>query len=90
VIALSVQYYATGWMTGRPIPCRGNEEVFSLSLCPDWLWGTPSLLSSGYQSENGLEHKADHQPLSSAKVKNVWSYTSTLQYMFMAWFLIKQ
>jgi hypothetical protein len=30
--------------------------------------------------------EADHSPTSSStKVKNVWSYTSTLQYVFMAW-----
>jgi hypothetical protein len=31
----------------------------------------------------------DHSPLSSAKVKNAWSYTSTPQYVFMAWCLVK-
>jgi hypothetical protein len=34
--------------------------------------------------------EADHLPPSSAKVKNVWGYTSTPQYVFMAWCLIKQ
>jgi len=24
-------------------------EFFSLQQCPEWLWGPPSLLSSGYQ-----------------------------------------
>jgi hypothetical protein len=33
--------------------------------------------------------EADHSPLSSAEVKNVWSYTSTPQYVFMAWCLVK-
>jgi hypothetical protein len=32
---------------------------------------------------------ADHSPPSSAAVKNVWSYTSTPQYVFMAWCLVK-
>jgi hypothetical protein len=36
-----------------------------------------------------LGHEADHSPPSSAKVKNVWSYTSTPQYVFMAWCLVK-
>jgi hypothetical protein len=27
-------------------------------------------------------------PLISAEVKNTWIYTSTLPYVFMAWFLI--
>jgi hypothetical protein len=35
----------------------------------------------------GLE--ADHSASSSAEVKNVWSYTSTLPYILMVWFLIK-
>jgi len=34
--------------------------------------------------------EADHSPQSSAKVKNVWSYTSTPLYVFMAWYVIKQ
>jgi len=29
---------------------------------------------------------SNHSP---AKVKNVWSYTSTLQYIFIAWYLLK-
>jgi hypothetical protein len=29
--------------------------------------------------------KADHSPSSSVEVKNAWRYTSTLQYVFMAW-----
>jgi hypothetical protein len=36
-----------------------------------------------------LGHKADHLPPSSAKVKNVWSYTSTHPCVFMAWDLVK-
>jgi hypothetical protein len=34
--------------------------------------------------------EADNSPPSSAEVKNVWSYTSTPQYAFMAWCLVKQ
>jgi hypothetical protein len=33
--------------------------------------------------------EADHSPLSSAEVKNEWSYTSTPQYVFMEWCLVK-
>jgi hypothetical protein len=29
--------------------------------------------------------EADHSPPSSAEVKNAWGYTSTPQYVFMAW-----
>jgi hypothetical protein len=35
-------------------------------------------------------HEVDHSPPSSAKVKNAWSYTSTPQYVFMAWCLVKR
>jgi hypothetical protein len=34
------------------------------------------------------ECEADHLPLTSAKVKKIWIYTSTPQYAFMAWCLI--
>jgi hypothetical protein len=33
--------------------------------------------------------EADHSPPSSSDVKNAWSYTSTPQYCFMAWCLVK-
>jgi hypothetical protein len=33
--------------------------------------------------------EADHSLLSSAESMNAWSYTSTLQYAFMAWCLVK-
>jgi hypothetical protein len=35
------------------------------------------------------EREADHSSPSSAEVKNAWSYTSTLSYIFMAWCLVK-
>jgi hypothetical protein len=34
-------------------------------------------------------HEADHPPPSSTVVKNMWSYTSTPLYAFMAWCLVK-
>jgi hypothetical protein len=33
--------------------------------------------------------EANHSPVSSVKVKNGWSCTSTPQYVFMAWYLVK-
>jgi hypothetical protein len=33
--------------------------------------------------------EADHSPPSSAEVKNTWSYTSTPQYVLVAWCLVK-
>jgi len=36
-----------------------------------------------------LGHDGDHLLPSSAEFENVWSYTSTLPYVFMAWSLVK-
>jgi hypothetical protein len=36
------------------------------------------------------ERKAGHLALSSAEVKNAWSYASTPLYIFMTWCLINQ
>jgi len=33
--------------------------------------------------------EADRSSPSGAEVKNAWKYTSTPQYVFMAWFLVK-
>jgi hypothetical protein len=38
---------------------------------------------------NGPGCETDHSPPPLAKAKDVWSYTSTLPYNFMAWCLIK-
>jgi hypothetical protein len=37
-----------------------------------------------------LGHETDHSPPSNAEVKNAWSYTSTPQYVFLAWCLVTQ
>jgi hypothetical protein len=34
--------------------------------------------------------ETDNSPLSGAKIKNTWSYTSVCQYVFMAWGLFKK
>jgi hypothetical protein len=58
-------------------------------------WGSLGLLSSGYRGKGislGVKRPgrdADNSPLSSAEVKNVWSYTSTPLYVFMAWYWVK-
>jgi hypothetical protein len=52
-----------------------------------------SLLYNGYQGVSlnvkQLGHEADHSLPSIAEVKNVWSYTSSPQYAFMAWCSVK-
>jgi hypothetical protein len=46
----------------------------------------PGALSLGLKRPG---READHSPPSSAEVKNAWSYTSTPQYVFVAWCLVK-
>jgi hypothetical protein len=46
----------------------------------------PGALSLGVKL---TRREADHSPPSSVEVKNAWSYTSTPQYVFMAWCLVK-
>jgi hypothetical protein len=48
-----------------------------------WVQGVPSL------GVKRPEREADYSPPSSAEVKNAWSYTFTLQYVFMLWCLVK-
>jgi hypothetical protein len=46
----------------------------------------PGVLSLGVKRPG---HEIDHSPPSSAEVKNARNYTSTPQYVFMAWCLVK-
>jgi len=60
----------------------GAESFYSVTPRPDRLWGPPSPLSNGYcglfsQGVKRLWCEAYHCLLSSAEVKNAWSYTST-------------
>jgi len=46
--------FSTGWMIEDLSPGTG-WEFFSSPLCPDQLWGSPNLLSDGYQGPFCLE-----------------------------------
>jgi hypothetical protein len=52
---------------------------------PSIQW-VPGALSLGVRRPG---READHSSPSSAGVKNAWNYTSTSQYVFMAWCLVK-
>ena len=56
---------------------EGNK-FFSSPKTPDQLWGIPSLPGVEH-----LVHEANDTPPGSAKVKNVWNYTTNLQYAIM-------
>jgi hypothetical protein len=50
----------------------------------------PTGTGGSYPEVKRPGHEADHAPPSSAEVKNAWSYTSTLLYVFKVWYLAKQ
>jgi hypothetical protein len=76
------------------ISSRGSEgNFFSSPPRSDRLWSPASLLSKGYWGPfprlKRPGREADHSLPSSVEVKNAWSYTSTPQYVFMEWYLVK-
>jgi hypothetical protein len=77
-----VQRWARGWMIGGSSPGTG-WECFSFSIASRPALGPTQPLTQWVRGAVSLRIKrpwrnADHSPPSSAKVKNAWSYTSTL------------
>jgi hypothetical protein len=65
-------------------------EFFSTPPRPDRRWGPPSLLSNEYQGlfpsgQSGRGAKLTTHLHPVPRSKNVWRYTSTPQYAFIAW-----
>jgi hypothetical protein len=50
---------------------------------------TQSLIQLVTGALKWLGHAGGHLSLSSARIKNTWSYTSTPSYVFMEWYCIK-
>jgi hypothetical protein len=63
------------WTNGAPH--HSSFKFQTVALC---LLCAMSLVQLGV---NRPGSEAEHSPLSSAEVKNAWSYTSTPQYVFM-------
>jgi len=55
------------------------KRFFTFAENPHWLWGLTALFTGHW----GLRYAAT--PTFSAKVKNVWGYTSTSSHAFIAW-----
>jgi hypothetical protein len=85
--------WATDWMIGSLILSEG-AGIFLFATASRPALGpiqppiqlAPGTLSLGV---NRPRREADHSPPSGAEVRNTWSYTSTPQYAFMAWCLVK-
>jgi hypothetical protein len=70
----------TDWTTGVRSPAEAKD--FSSSLCPNQLWGPPSLLSNGYRgSFHGSKARpgrdADHSPHLVSRSRRSKNYTSS-------------
>jgi hypothetical protein len=77
------------------MPIRCNDAVFSLHQCVHTSSGAhpafyPVGTKGSYLGVKWLGCEADHSSLSNVEVNNVWSHTSTPQYIFMTWCFIKQ
>jgi len=82
-----------GWMNGVQFLAGGRDFfLFTTKSRPalqpkqppvQWILGVLTLVIK----QPG--HEADYSPQFSAEIKNVWSYTSTIPYVFMAWCLVK-
>jgi hypothetical protein len=88
------------WWRGYGLDDRGStpgRDRDSLSSPPhlDRLWRPthlPILWVRGgglFSGVGWLGREAEHSAPSGAEVKNAWSYTSTPQYVFMVWCLVK-
>jgi hypothetical protein len=73
------------------IPGRGRRLFPTRSRPASVFTQSPIQRAQGaiYQEVMRLGREADRTSLSSVKVRNVWSYTSTPLTVFMVWFLFK-
>jgi len=73
---------------------RQMKEFLSSPPRLERCWGPPSLLSNAYwgllprEWSDWVMKLTTHLHLGT-EAKNMWSYTSTPQYVSMAWFLLK-
>jgi hypothetical protein len=91
-VVIALGYGLDDWSSTVRFPVGLGIFLFTtvsrtaLGLTQPPIQWVPGALSLGVK-RLGLE--ADHSPPSSVEVKNAWSYTSTPQYVFMAWCLVK-
>jgi hypothetical protein len=84
--SVNIETRLQGWRTGL-IPSGGSDGIFSHCHCIQTpiQWVLEALTAGVKQ----LGHDAACSSLSNAEVRNVWSYTKSLLYVFMAWYFVK-
>jgi hypothetical protein len=75
VVGIATGYWLDDGGIGVRVPV--GSRIFSSPNRPDRLWGSPLRV-------NWPGRETDDSPAASAEVKNIWTYTSTLPYAFMA------
>jgi hypothetical protein len=82
------QWYSAGLRAGcSVVRVPAGTGNFSLHHCIQTSFGAHP---ASYPRVKRSGREADHSPPFSSEVKNEWSYTSTSQYAFMAWWSIKK
>jgi hypothetical protein len=71
------------------IRSRGGLGIFLFSTAPRPDLGSTQPPTQWVPGVKRPGHEADHSPTPSTEVKNAWCYTSTHQYIFMEWCVVK-
>jgi hypothetical protein len=74
------------YRTEHLLPCVGSTVHDDIGAV---LASYPMGTRGSFRGVKRPGREADHSPPSSAEVRNAWSYTSSPQYVFMAWCLVK-
>jgi hypothetical protein len=79
IVGITTGYGLDDRRVGIRVPV--GSRIFSSPRRPDWLWG---FTQPPIQWVKRQGREADHSPPASAEVKEMWIYTSTAPYAFMA------
>jgi hypothetical protein len=85
-----LSHYSTTWMTRLQFSAGAKMGLFSFAAASWPALGPTQPPTQWVPRVKWQGRESNHSPPSRAKVKNAWDYTSTPQYLFMAWCLDKR